>query len=69
MKPLRTTSFYYSASHNEIATGIDVMNLILVEQKMNFIPNNPFPFTPGLVHHTYPCYSLPSKDFQVQNIN
>ncbi|CAG8817619.1 9464_t:CDS:2 [Gigaspora margarita] len=33
---------------------------------MNFIPNNPFPFTPGLVHHTYPCYSPLSKDFQVQ---
>ncbi|KAF0524827.1 hypothetical protein F8M41_014905 [Gigaspora margarita] len=39
------------ASHNEIAIGI---------------PNNPFPFTPGLVHHTYPCYSPLSKDFQVQ---
>ncbi|CAG8856284.1 8123_t:CDS:1, partial [Gigaspora margarita] len=36
------------------------------EQKMNFIPNNLFPFTPGLVHHTYSCYSPPSKDFQVQ---
>ncbi|CAG8849757.1 34423_t:CDS:2, partial [Gigaspora margarita] len=47
------------ASHNEIAIGIDVMNLILAEQKMDFIPNNPFPFTPGLDHHIYPCHSPP----------
>ena len=66
----RVSSFvYYSASHNEIAIGIDVMNLILAEQKMDFIPNNPFPFTPGLDHHTYPCHSPPSKDFQFQKYN
>ncbi|KAF0489279.1 hypothetical protein F8M41_022109 [Gigaspora margarita] len=28
-------------------------------------PNNPFPVTPSLLYHTYPCFSPPSKVFQV----
>ncbi|CAG8697343.1 18023_t:CDS:2, partial [Racocetra fulgida] len=59
---------YKPASHNEIAIGIDVMNLILAEHKTNFIPNNPYPVAPGLISHDYPFYPQPTKDSQVQDI-